>query len=191
VFNNLHLSRRTLSKTAAGALIGATTFRPARATFAQDATPAGSDSCLATTPEENEAIVQRYWDEVWNNHNDDALAEVFADDETHHWGLGDSTVGLEEFRTRLANFRNAFPDFQIHVEKTIKEGDHVVSYYRATGTHQGVWLGLEPTGTSFEYNGINIFRIACGKIAESWGIANHLSLLQQLDGFGAVATPTD
>jgi steroid delta-isomerase-like uncharacterized protein len=189
--SDFHLSRRILSKTAVGAFIGAATFRPGRAALAQDATPAGSDdTCPVTTPNENEAIVQRYWDEVWNNQNDAALAEVFAADEMHHWGVGDMTVGPEEFLARIATFRAAFPDFQIHVEKTVKEADHVVSYYRATGTHQGEWLGVQPTGNAIEYNGVNIFRIACGKIAESWGVANHLGLIQQIGGMSSVATPT-
>lgn len=189
MFDHVHLSRRTLSKTAVGAFIGAATFRPGRSALAQDATPAASDTCPDTTPDDNAAIVQRYWDEVWNNNNDAALAEVFAADEVHHWGLGDDTNGVDEFLARIAAFRTAFPDFQIHVEKTVKEADHVVSYYRATGTHQGTWLGVEPTGTEIEYNGVNIFRIACGKIAESWGVANHLGLVQQIGGLNAVATP--
>lgn len=188
--NDFHLSRRALSRTAVGAFIGAATFRPGRAALAQDATPAASDTCPDTTPDENAAIVQRYWDEVWNNQNDAALAEVFDPAEVHHWGIGDETHGPDEFLARVAAFRTAFPDFQIHVEKTVKEADHVVSYYRATGTHQGAWLGVEPTGTEIEYNGVNIFRIACGKIAESWGVANHLGLVQQIGGLSAVATPT-
>ena len=183
-------SRRTLSKTAVGAFIGAATFRPGRAALAQDATPAGSDTCPTTTADENVAIVTRYWDEVWNAQNDAALAEVFAADEVHHWGVGDTTTGIDEFLARIAAFRAAFPDFQIHVEKTVKEADHVVSYYRATGTHQGEWLGVPATGNAIEYNGVNIFRIACGKIAESWGVANHLGLMLQIGGMSTVATPT-
>ena len=188
--SDFHFSRRTLSKTAVGAFIGAATFRPGRAALAQDATPAGSDTCPATTPDENAAIVTRHWDEVWNAQNDAALTDVFAADEIHHWGVGDTTVGPEEFLARIAAFRAAFPDFQIHVEKTVKEADHVVSYYRATGTHQGDWLGVPATGNTIEYNGVNIFRIACGKIAESWGVANHLGLIQQIGGMSTVATPT-
>lgn len=189
--SDFSVSRRTLSRTAVGAFIGAATFRPGRAALAQDASPVASpDSCPATTPEDNALIVQRYWDEVWNAQNDAALAEVFAADEIHHWGVGDTTVGPEEFLARVATFRAAFPDFQIHVEKTVKEDDHVVSYYRATGTHQGEWLGIQPTGNEIEYNGVNIFRVACGRIAESWGVANHLGLIQQLGGMTTVATPT-
>ena len=190
--NHLHLSRRTLTKAAIGTFASAATFRPDRrlSAMAQDATPEASPAdCVATTPEENEAIVARYWDEVWNQKKDDALKEVFTDTEVHHWGVGDDTIGPEEFLARIAGFRTAFPDFQIHIEQTISTGDLVVTRYRATATHQGDWLGIPATGKSIEYTGMNIFRIACGKIAESWGEADHLGLVEQLDGGDAVATP--
>ena len=190
--NDRYLTRRTLSRTAVGTFVGAATFRPGRTLMAtaQDATPAATpDACPATTPAENEAIVGRYWDEVWNRHNDDALMELFSPHEVHHWGIGDDTIGPDEFLSRVAGFRTAFPDFQIHVEQTISTGDLVVSRYRATGTHQGEWLGIPATGKAVEYTGMNIFRIACGRIVESWGEADHLGLLEQLGGMSEVATP--
>ncbi len=189
--NDRYLTRRTLSRAAVGTFVGAATFRPGRSltTMAQDATPAATpDACPATTPAENEAIVARYWDEVWNQHNDDALKDVFSEHEVHHWGIGDDTVGPDEFAKRIAGFRTAFPDFQIHIEQTISTGDLVVTRYRATATHQGTWLGIPATGKAVEYTGMNIFRIACGKIVESWGEADHLGLIEQLGG-NAVATP--
>jgi steroid delta-isomerase-like uncharacterized protein len=187
---DLHLSRRTLSKAAFGTFIGAATFRPGRATLAQEATPAGSpETCPSTTPDENETIVRRYWTEVWNNQNDDALKELFDEGEVHHWGLGDDTVGIDQFLARIAAFRTAFPDMTFDVQKVVREGDTVVSYWVATATHEGEWLGIPATGKKVEYAGVNIFRIACGKIVESWGIANHLGLLQQIGGMSGVATP--
>ena len=39
------------------------------------------------------------------------------------------------------------------------------------------------------WTGVQIFRIGCGLIAESWGQADHLGLLQQIGGLPGVATP--
>lgn len=190
--NDQHISRRTLSRVAFGSFIGAATFRPGReiSALAQDATPAGSETCPETSIDDNAAIVQRYWDEVWNQQNDDSLYELFDAAEVHHWGIGDVTTGPDEFLKRISAFRTAFPDFQIHVDNPIREGDQVVTHYTATGTHEGEWLGVPASGTTVEYTGVNIFRIACGKIAESWGEANHLSLLKQIGGLPSIATPT-
>jgi predicted ester cyclase len=41
-------------------------------------------------------------------------------------------------------------------------------------------MGLPPTGKSITMTGIEIFRIENGKIAELWGEANLLGLMQQL-----------
>lgn len=117
------------------------------------------------------------------------MADVLAPDELHHWGVGDDTLGLTPFTARLTAFLAAFPDIAIHVEKTIATDDYVVTRYTATATHRGTWLGVAPTGKAVTWTGINIFRIACGRIAESWGEADHLRLLQELGGEPNVATP--
>lgn len=48
------------------------------------------------------------------------------------------------------------------------------------GTQQGEYSGLPPTNKDVIYSGINIFRIAEGKIAEAWDISDRLWLWQQL-----------
>jgi predicted ester cyclase len=45
---------------------------------------------------------------------------------------------------------------------------------------QGTFMGLPATGKSITMTGIEIFRIENGKIAELWGEANLLGLMQQL-----------
>ena len=181
-------TRRRVAKAAGAGLVAVAVGGRAGAAprRAQDATPAG---CPATTPEENKAIVARYWAEVWTAGGEGAVADLLAEDELHHWGVGDDTVGREAFSARLGTFLTAFPDFTVRVEQVVAEGDLVVSRYTATATHRGAWLGIPATGTAVEYTGINVFRIACGKIAESWGEADHLGLLRQLGGLPNVATP--
>src|SRR5687767_5506272 len=52
------------------------------ATLAQSATPAsGTNSdCPVTTPEENEALVRRWYEEVWNQRDMDVVDDILADD---------------------------------------------------------------------------------------------------------------
>jgi predicted ester cyclase len=50
----------------------------------------------------------------------------------------------------------------------ITEGDKVVSRNTVTGTHQGEYRGVPPTGKSVTYNEIFVFRFAGGRIAEIW-----------------------
>ena len=180
------LTRREIARAAAGGLVLAGTADAGSSARAQDATPG---TCPSTTPEENGALVERFWQEIWSPASDAAIAELVADDELHHWGIGDDTVGHTEFANRAQALLTAFPDLTVQVEQTIAEGDLVASRWTATATHQGEWVGIAPTGKSVTYTGINVFRFACGQIAESWGEADHLGLLRQLGGLPGLNLP--
>jgi predicted ester cyclase len=80
----------------------------------------------------------------------------------------------------FATLRRGFPDLHVQVEDLIAEGDKVVSRNTVTGTHQGEYMGLQPTGKSVTYDEIFIFRLANGRITESWGVVDVLSQLRQL-----------
>lgn len=58
--------------------------------------------------------------------------------------------------------------------------------FTARGTHQGELEGTSPTGNRIRVTGINISRIAGGKIAEEWTVYDALGLLRQI---GAVPSP--
>jgi predicted ester cyclase len=62
----------------------------------------------------------------------------------------------------------------------ISVGDKVAHRWTFTGTHRGELMGLEPTGRSVTVEGIEMNRIADGKIAESWAISDALGLREQL-----------
>lgn len=82
--------------------------------------------------------------------------------------------------------RAAFPDFELTVEDVIAEDDTVVQHYRATGTHEGELMGIEPTGTEVEFEGLDKVRFEDGQIVEEFGRADTIGLLQQL---GVVEPP--
>jgi steroid delta-isomerase-like uncharacterized protein len=84
---------------------------------------------------------------------------------------------LEEVFTRL---HRAFPDLQVTIEDLIAEGDKVVSRNSVTGTNEGEYMGRPPTGRSVTYDEIFIFRLAGGRIAETWGVVDVLSQMKQL-----------
>jgi predicted ester cyclase len=64
----------------------------------------------------------------------------------------------------------------------------VVGRNTVTGNHRGQYLGISPTGRSVTYNEIFIFRMADGRIVETWGVVDVLAQLRQL---GAVLTTFD
>ncbi|MBA2596499.1 MAG: ester cyclase [Chloroflexota bacterium] len=157
------------------------------AALAQEATPAVE--CVETTPEENEALATMYWEEaVWGAQG--KIAEIVAPDEIHHWGIGGDTNGFAEFSERWSAFNTAFPDLQFSVDLVMAEDDLATTLWTATGTQTGEWQGTAPTGREVTWTGINIFRISCGMIVESWGEADHAGLRAQIEASDAPATPT-
>jgi predicted ester cyclase len=74
----------------------------------------------------------------------------------------------------------AFPDFQATLENLIAEDDRVVVHMLWTGTHQGEFMGIPPTGRRMSINVIDILRVADGKFVEHWGVSDMMGLMQQL-----------
>jgi predicted ester cyclase len=84
-------------------------------------------------------------------------------------------------------YRTAFPDLRISIDEQIVEGETVVTRWTATGTNEGELMGMAATGKQATTAGINIDRVAGGKLVEGWGLFDQLGLLQQL---GVVPLPT-
>jgi hypothetical protein len=89
-------------------------------------------------------------------------------------------TGAQALKQVWATLLRAYPDLHVSVEDLIAEADKVVCRNVVTGTHQGEYLGLPPTGRSVTYNEIFIFRFEAGLIAETWGVVDVLAQLRQL-----------
>jgi steroid delta-isomerase-like uncharacterized protein len=89
-------------------------------------------------------------------------------------------TGAQLAKEVFGRLLRAYPDLHITVEDLIEEDDKIVSRNIVTGTHQGEYMGLPPTGKSVTYNEIFIVRFAGGRIAESWGVVDVLSQMKQL-----------
>jgi len=67
------------------------------------------------------------------------------------------------------------------VEDLIASGDKVMARVRATGTPRGEFMGVPPAGKQVEVQLIDIMRFnGAGLVCEHWGVADMLSLMQQL-----------
>ena len=89
-------------------------------------------------------------------------------------------TGAQALKEVFARLHRAFPDLHITVEDVIAEGDRVVGRNSVTGTHQGEYMGLAPTGKPVAYNEIFIVRFVNGRIAETWGVVDVASQMKQL-----------
>jgi steroid delta-isomerase-like uncharacterized protein len=95
-------------------------------------------------------------------------------------GFPTDATGAEKLKEVFRTLHRAYPDLHVAVDDVIAEGDKVVARNTVTGTHRGVYMGLPPTGKSVTYDEIFIFRVAGGRIVETWGVVDVLSQLRQL-----------
>lgn len=121
--------------------------------------------------QENKALVQRYFDEVWNEGNLAAADEIFASDYVDPSAPPRVPRGPEGAKDFVVVNRARFPDIQYTVNDLIGEGDKVVAEWSAQGTNSGSLStrsgrSLPPTGKRVEWHGTSIFRILAGKITE-------------------------
>ena len=136
--------------------------------------------------EENKALVRRWYEEVFNQKNLAAVGE-FCDPQIIEHDLPPGLpAGSEGTKQLIGMFLAAFPDFHITAEDLIAEGDKVASRFTVRGTHKGEFMGIPPTGKQVTMTGIQIPRIANGKMVENWLNLDMLGLLQQL---GVVPPP--
>jgi steroid delta-isomerase-like uncharacterized protein len=128
--------------------------------------------------EENKAIVRRFF-ELMNEGGFAGVGEVWTEDLTWHGSFGEIR-GLEAFIQMGAAFFAAFPGLHISIEDVIAQGDKVAVRITWQGTHQGEFMGIPPTGKPVTVTGINLYRVANGKIVEEWWQEDILGLMQQL-----------
>ena len=138
-----------------------------------------SDRCPATNLDAKKAIA-RTWHESLNQRNLDALDSVLASDIAHHSATFPDTVGPAGVKRILGAAFTGFPDAHWTVEDVIAEGDLVAMRFRVDGTHLGEFQGYAPTGRPVVWTGINILRIECGRIVESWSEVDSVGRLEQI-----------
>jgi steroid delta-isomerase-like uncharacterized protein len=129
----------------------------------------------ATTRRFNEAVNSGDWELISKT-----IDELIAPDALMRTPLPIDATGAELAKEVFARLLRAYPDLHITIEDLVEEGDKLVMRNTVTGTHQGQYMGIPPTGKSVTYNEIFIFRFAGGRIAETWGVVDVLSQMRQL-----------
>ncbi len=130
----------------------------------------------------------RCWFGVAMNSGSAAVAraiseEVFAEDFVDHDGAGQAgTRGRAEWQAAVIDtVFGGFSCIEVSTEHVLAEDDLVAVRYVFSGTHTGSFQGRAPTGRRIKHTENEIYRIADGRIAESWGEGDWLGTFRQLD----------
>jgi steroid delta-isomerase-like uncharacterized protein len=142
---------------------------------------ADNASSLAAT--DHKVLVQAAVDDVLNGHDVSAIESLFAENFVRYDADSPNVLlGREGMSFVNDYYRKAFPDLTYTVEDVIAEGDRVVTRWTATGTQQGAFRLLAPTGNRVTWAGVTIWQVRDGKILTAWIDQNTARLTEQLGG---------
>jgi steroid delta-isomerase-like uncharacterized protein len=131
------------------------------------------------------AEVRHRYHDAWNSGDIDSLDGIMAADVVNHSQLPGQPDGVEGFKQALGWMRSGVPDLKITIDATVANGDWVATRWTGSGTHTGALMGIPATGKSVTVTGIDICRVADGRIVEYWQELGMLSMLQQVGAIPA------
>jgi predicted ester cyclase len=136
-----------------------------------------SQSEVAVSANAAKELVRQFYAELFR---DLAIAEECVGPDYLDHNNEQAGLGPEVLRAHVAALLTTFPDFSMKIEDIIAEEDRVVTRVTGKGTHTGTWMQIAPTGSVVQVRGINIDRVAEGRIVEHWGEADTIGMLMQM-----------
>src|SRR3954471_940345 len=124
--------------------------------------------------EENKAIIGRFYEEVWNQHNPEAAEKFVERDVFTRDMVTEHQHGIDGYKHLVRWLQTAFPDLRYDIEDIITEGDKVATFVTFSGTHTGPLRDLAPTGRQFSVKQSYWFRLSNGKVTEAWSVRDDL-----------------
>jgi predicted ester cyclase len=119
--------------------------------------------------EQNKELVRAYYAEVLNGRDLDAVDRYFADERM-----------VEGVRRGCFSYFTAFPDLHVSLDELIAEGDRVFLRSTMTGTHDGEYKGIPPTGRHVAAESAEVYQVADGRFVGYWCLTNVAGITRQL-----------
>jgi predicted ester cyclase len=131
------------------------------------------------TVDQNLAVIRDYHERVWVHDDLSALDEYWdpaaAVEVT---GFDDGTI--EAIREDVLRYRGAFTDVRTSILDLLGQDDQVVLHWETTGRHVGPYGSVAATGRDITMTGVDIFRLAGGRIVACRSLWDGLSVYAQM-----------
>ena len=125
-----------------------------------------------------------------NAHDVDALRGIWADDVEERFP--DKTCrGKEELSAHFKGLFAALPDFRMELVSSVEEGETVFARWKLTGTHRGVFNGIDPTGRAISLDGMDQFTFRDGRMAANFVVFDQMEVGRQLGLLPPDGSPPD
>ena len=133
---------------------------------------------------ENKELVRQIIKE-WNAVNGDVAKmrslydKYYAPGFIYH-DVSGGDMNREQTIQYIVPLLSAFPDLNYSIDDILAEGDKTVIRCTMQATHKGTFMGIPATGKQIVVKGIEIDKIAEGKIVEAWGFSDSAGMMTQL-----------
>lgn len=131
------------------------------------------------TTDQNKTIVRRFIDEIFVQGRSGTIDELLADDFVPHtW----PSTGhpKDDLKSATSRAHGALTNPRFTIDDMIAEGDQVAVRLTTSATQTGEFMGMPPTGKTYEIEEIHVFRLRDGKIAEHWHQFDQMGMMKQL-----------
>jgi steroid delta-isomerase-like uncharacterized protein len=127
----------------------------------------------------NTDVVRRLADEAFIAGNFETWDEIVASDLVDNDPMPGLPANGEGLKTLAQMVVSTFDDRRIEAEHLEAPDGRVVENWVFTGKHTGDGMGIPPSGEAITIRGIEIWRVAGGKITERWGVIDVSDVMQK------------
>ncbi len=126
------------------------------------------------------AVVERFYNEVWNQADERAAREILHRNFIFRGSLGPELRGPDGFIEYLRSVHAALAGFTCTIEELVEMGERVAAKMLFRGTHRAPFFGIEATGREIVWNGAAFFKIEDELIAALWVLGDIDAVKRQL-----------
>jgi predicted ester cyclase len=133
-------------------------------------------------PNDIKGLLAYFDDQCFNQKNYAVIEEIIDENFVSHDPLPGQPGDKAGLYATVRAFHEAFPDWHLHNEAFVVEGDTVAHRITWTGTHTKEFMGFKPTGRKIHVRSFDFNRFKHGKMVERWSVFDTHSFLKQLAG---------
>ena len=128
----------------------------------------------------NKQVMQRFVTFI-NTASADLAVELISPNAMFYVpGRSEPMTGPGGYLEIIQMMRAGFSDIQWTLDDLVAEDDKIAARFTMTGTHNGPFLGVLPTGKHIKVQAFNFYRLLNGKIVEEHGHPDLMGIMQQI-----------
>jgi predicted ester cyclase len=120
---------------------------------------------MSTRPQ---TLVERFYNEVWNQADETVAREILAGDFRFRGSLGPLHRGPDEFIEYMRTVHETLADYACIIEDLVTGDNQAAARMTFKGRHRAPFFGVDATDREIEWAGAAFFRTNGERIVELW-----------------------